>query len=87
MQRRILKKIRELIEREQLDPTKDAESRKKFVDMFQWEGSEIEGDDRKHLEQTIIYYNDIFARHRLDIGINNSFKVKLTPIDELPIYT
>ena len=87
MQRRILKKIRELIEREQLDPAKDAESRKKFVDMFQWEGSEIEGGDRKHLEQTIIYYNDIFARHRLDIGLNIIFKVKLTPIDEHPIYT
>ena len=55
--------------------------------MFQWEGSRIEGNDRKQLEQTIIEYNDIFARHRLDIGINNIFKVKLTPKDERPIYT
>ena len=55
--------------------------------MFQWEGSQIEGNDRKQLEQTIIEYNDIFARHRLDIGINNNFKVKLTPKDERPIYT
>ena len=55
--------------------------------MFQWEGSQIEGNDRKQLEQTIVEYNDIFAYHRLDIGINNSFKVKLTPKDERPIYT
>ena len=55
----ILKEIRELIKREQLDPTKDADSRKKFLDMFQWEGSQIEGDDSKRLEQTIIDYNDI----------------------------
>ena len=87
IQRRILTEIRELIKREQLDPTKDAESRKKFLDMFQWDGSQTEGDDRKRLEQTIIEYNDIFARHRLDIGINNSCKVKLTPKDERPIYT
>ena len=87
IQRRILKEIRELIKREQLDPTKNAESRKKILDMFQWERSQIEGDDRKRLEQTIIEYNDIFARHRLDIGINNSFKVKLIPKDERPIYT
>ena len=87
IQRRILKEIRELIEREKLDPTKDAESNKKFLDMFQWEGSQIKGDDRKHLEQTIIEYNDIFARHRLDIGINNSFKINLTPKDERPVYT
>ena len=87
IQRRILKEIRELINKEELDPTKDQESRKKFLDMFHWEGSQIEGNDRKQLEQTIIEYNDIFARHRLDIGINNNFKVKLTPKDERPIYT
>ena len=55
--------------------------------MFQWEESEIEGDDKKQLEQTIVEYNDNFARHRLDIGINNSFKVKLTPKVERPTYT
>ena len=55
--------------------------------MFQWEGSQIEGNDRKQLKQTIVEYNDIFARHRLDIGINNNFKVKLSPKDERPIYT
>ena len=55
--------------------------------MFQWEESHIQGDDRKHLEQTIVDYNDIFARHRLDIGINNNLKVKLTLKDERPLYT
>ena len=87
LQKRILKEIRELIKKEQLDPTKDPESRKEFLDMFKWERSQIEGNDKKQLEQTIVEYNDIFARHRLDIGINNRFKVKLTPKDERPIYT
>ena len=87
IQRRILKEISEYIKKEELDPTKDQDSRKKFLDMFQWEGSQIEGNDRKQLEQTIVEYNDIFARHRLDIGINNHFKVKLTPKDERPVYT
>ena len=87
MQRRILKEIRELNKKEQLEPTKDQTSRKLFLEMFQWEGSQVEGNDRKQLEQTIVEYNHIFARHRLDIGINNTFKVKLTPKDERPIYT
>ena len=87
IQRRILKEIPELIKKEELEPTKDQESRNKFLDTFKWEGSQIEGNDKKQLEQTIIEYNDIFARHRLDIGINNNFKVKLTPKDERPIYT
>ena len=86
IQRRILKEIRELIKKEEVDPTKDLESRKKFLDKFQWEESQIERNDRKQLEKTIIIeYNDIFAGHRLDIGINNSFKVKLTSEDERPI--
>ena len=55
--------------------------------MFQSESSQIEGNNRKQLEQTIVEYKDIFARHRLDIGINNTFKVKLTPKDERSIYT
>ena len=87
IQRRKLKETRELKKKEQFDNTKDTESRKEFLDMFKWEGSQIEGNDRKLFEQTIVEYNDIFARHRLDIGTNKSFKVKLTPKDERPIYT
>ena len=47
IQRRILKEIRELIKKEELDPTKDQESREKFLDMFQWKGSQIEGNLNK----------------------------------------
>ena len=47
IQRRILEEIRELIKKEELDPTKDQESRKKFLDMFKWEGSHIERNDKK----------------------------------------
>ena len=35
VQRRILKEIHELIKKERLDPTKDQESRKQFLDIFQ----------------------------------------------------
>ena len=45
IQQRILKESRELIKKEQLDPTKDQESRKEFLEMFNWEGSQIEGND------------------------------------------
>ena len=57
IQRRILKEIREFIKKEELDPTKDQESIKQFLEMFQWEGSQIKGNDRKQLEQTIVEYN------------------------------
>ena len=77
-----IKKIRELVKRVEHDPTKNTESRKQFLDMLQWEGSHIQNDYRKQLEHTIVEYNDIFARHRLDIGISNNLKVKLTPKDK-----
>ena len=32
-------------------------------------------------------YHDIFARHRLDIGVNHDFKKKLTPKNDQPAYT
>ena len=76
IQRQILKQIRELIKKEQLDPTKDEEIRKKFLDMFQWERSQIEGNDRKQLEQTGVKCNNLFARHRLDIGIKQQTQSK-----------
>ena len=38
------------------------------------------------VERLLIKYHRIFARHRLDIGINNDFKNKLTPKDDEPVY-
>ena len=55
--------------------------------MFKWTDSLIAGNDRENLEDTIVEFNDIFARHRLDIGMNTQFKVSLTPQDDKPVYT
>ena len=86
IQKRILKEIRELEQNEKLNPTKDSASREFFLKIFQWEDSLIQGK-KQQLEDVITEYNDIFARHRLDIGINDDFKVKLTPKTENPVYT
>ena len=87
IQKRILKKLRELAELEKLDPTENAESRHKFLSLFKWTDSLITGKDRESLETTLVEFNDIFARHRLDIGMNTQFKVSLTPRDDKPVYT
>ena len=46
--------------------------------MFKRSDSLITGEDRENLESIIVVFNDIFARHRLDIGMNTQFKVNLT---------
>ena len=69
-----MKELRELAELEKLDPTENEESRIKFLTMFNWTDSLITGKDRDSLENTIVKYHDIFARHRLDIGMNTQLK-------------
>ena len=87
IQKRILKELRDLAELEKLDPTENEESRNKFLSMFKRTDSLIAGKNRENLEDTIVEFNDIFARHRLDIGMNTQFKVSLTPQDDKPVYT
>ena len=87
IQKRILKELRELAALEKLDPTESEESRTKFLSMFKWTDSLITGKDRKNLEDTIVELNDIFARHRLDTGMNTQFKVSLTSQDDKQVYT
>ena len=82
-----MKKLRELAELEKLDPTENAESRNKFLSMFKWTDLLITRKDRENLEATIVEFNDIFARRRLDIGMNTQFEVSLTPQDDKPVYT
>ena len=36
--------------------------------------------------QELVEYNDIFAKHRFDVGHNTELKVKLTPAHDLPVY-
>ena len=35
--------------------------------------------EKEAVENIVVEYHDIFARHRMDIGMNTEFKVKLTP--------
>ena len=55
--------------------------------MFKWTDSFLTGKDRENLEATIVEFNDIFGRQRLDIGMNNLFKVSLTRKDDKPVCT
>ena len=82
-----MKELRELVELEKLDPAENEESRNKFLARFKWTDSLITGKDRDSLENIIVEFHDIFARHRLDIGMNTQFKGSLTPQDDKPVNT
>ena len=72
---------------EKLNPLNSPEEREEFLAKFVWDNSVLTPAQRKMFEDLVVEYQHIFARHRMDIGKNTEFKVKLTPMDQRPVYT
>ena len=87
IQQRIYNELLELKELEQLNPQDKEKSRKTFLSNFDWTDTTLNPEEQKQIEEILIEFHDIFARHRFDIGINREFKVKLTPNDNRPAYS
>ena len=87
IQTRILAELCELQRREKLNPKHDSESRTEFLKRFDWTDTLLTETEKQAVEDIVVEYHDIFARHRMDIGMNTEFKVKLTPKDERAAYS
>ena len=87
IQARILKELNELKEGEKLNPQESTESRNKFLKRFDWTDTLLTEMEKQAIENILVEYHDIFARHRMDIGMNTEFKVKLTPKDDKAVYS
>ena len=86
VQTRILTELRELQRREKLNPKDDSESRMEFLKRFDWTDTMLTENEKQVVEDILVEYHDIFAKHRMDIGMNTEFKVKLTPKDDKAVY-
>ena len=73
--------MRELEQLEKLNTLEDTDSRNQFLSNFD---STLQPDAKQAVENLLVEFHDIFARHRFDIGINTEFKVQLTPLDNRP---
>ena len=87
IQTRILRELRELQQKEKLNPKDDNESRIEFLKRFDWTDTLLNEDEKQAVEDILVDNHDIFARHRMDIGMNTEFKVRLTPKDEKAVYS
>ena len=87
IQTRILTELRELQPREKLNPKDDSESRTEFLKIFDCTDTLLLETEKQAVEDNLVEYHDIFARHRMDIGMNTEFKVKLTPKDDKAVYS
>ena len=82
IQKSILRELQALQDLETLDPTKDGESRTKFLTNCDWKDSILAPGEIERIEELLVESHDIFARHRFDIGMNEKFNMKLAPKDD-----
>ena len=87
IQIRILKELRELQVKEKLNPKDNTESRTEFLKRFDWTDTLLTETEKQAVEDILVECHDIFARHRMDIGMNTEFKVKITPKDDKAVYS
>ena len=87
IQTRILNELRELEQLEKLNPLENTNSRNQFPSNFDWTDSTLQPEAKQAVENLLVEFHDIFARHRFDIGINTEFKIQLTPLDNRPAYS
>ena len=87
IQTRVLTDLRELQRREKLNPKDDIESRMEFLRRFDWTDTLLTETEKQAVEDIVVEYHGIFTRHRMDIGMNTEFKVKLTPKDDKAVYS
>ena len=81
IQTKVLNGLNELKDKEKLNPQQSTESRNKFLKRFDWTDTLLTETEKQAIEDILVEYHVIFARHRMDIGMNTEFKVKLTPKD------
>ena len=87
IQTRILNELNELKDKEKLNPQESTESQNKFLKRFDWTDTLLTEMEKQAIEDILVEYHDIFARHRMDIGMNTEFKVKLTPRNDKAVYS
>ena len=87
VEKRIYEAIKIFKELERLNPQNSETERLDFLSKFNWENSILNDEEKAKVEELLVKYHHIFARHRLDIGYNSDFKVKLTPEDDRAVYS
>ena len=87
IQTRILKQLNEQKDQEKPNPQESKESRNKSLKRFDWTDTLLTETEKQAIEDILVEYHDIFARHRMDFEMNTEFKMKLTPKDDKAVYS
>ena len=86
LQRKIYGQILQLQRQEKMDPKNNEADKVEFLKNFSWDTCVLNADQKRQLEEFLVEYHDVFAKHRFDVGYNTELKIKLTPEHPLPVY-
>ena len=81
------KELRELQNKGKLNPKDNAESRMQFLKRIDWTYTLLTETGKQAVEDIPVEYHDIFATHKIDIGMNTELKVKLTQKVDRAVYS
>ena len=59
----------------------------KFLKRFDRTDTLFTETEKHAVEDILVEYLDVFAKHAMDIGMNTEFKVRLTPKDDKAVYS
>ena len=59
----------------------------KILERFNWTDTLLTQAERQAVEDILVEYHDVFARHRIDIGMTTEYAVKLASKDDKAIYS
>ena len=86
LQREIYDQILQLRRCKKLNPKTNLHGRPEFLKKFAWDTCVLSADEKSKLEDFLVEYHNVFAKHRFDVGYNTELKIKLTPAHQLPVY-
>ena len=86
LHREIYDQILQLQRQEKMDPKNSEVDKMEFLKKFSWDTCVLNADQKRQLEEFLVEYHDVFAKHRFDVGYNTELKIKLTPEHPYPVY-
>ena len=69
-----------------MDPKSNDADKLEVLKKISWDTCVLNADQKRQLEEFLVEYHDVFAKHRFDVGYNTELKIKLTPEHPLPVY-
>ena len=70
LQREIYDQILQLQRQEKTDPKKNDADKTEFLEKLSWDTCVLNTDQKRQLEEFLVEYHDVFAKHCFDVGYN-----------------